>query len=72
MHLKASRTPSKIDDMSQIQLELMMILMFLTGLLSLIIFYMVCTCPEGAMFKIWLKSNEFEGIKNPLKDQGHY
>ena len=31
MHLKASRTPSKIDDMSQIQLELMMILMFLTG-----------------------------------------
>ena len=24
--------------------------------------------PEGAMFKIWLKSDEFEGIKNLLKD----
>ena len=24
--------------------------------------------PEGAMLKIWLKSNEFEGFKNPLKD----
>ena len=23
---------------------------------------------EGAMFKIWLKSDEFEGIKNLLKD----
>ena len=21
---------------------------------------------DGSMFKIWLKSNEFEGIKNPL------
>ena len=25
-------------------------------------------CPEGAMLKIWLKSVEFEGIKNTLKD----
>ena len=24
--------------------------------------------PEGAMFKIWLKSVEFECIKNTLKD----
>ena len=35
-------------------------------------FWMVCTCPDGAMFKIWLKSVEFEGIKNSLKDQGHH
>ena len=28
---------------------------------------MVCTCPEEAMFKIWLKSDEFEGIENPPK-----
>ena len=25
-------------------------------------------CSVEAMFKIWLKSVEFEGIKNPLKD----
>ena len=29
--------------------------------------WMVCTCPEGAMFKIWLKSDKFKGIKNRLK-----
>ena len=23
---------------------------------------------EGVVFKIWLKSNEYEGIKNSLKD----
>ena len=28
-------------------------------------------CTEGAMFKIWLKSVEFEGIKNTLKDGCH-
>ena len=28
---------------------------------------MVCICPEGAMFEIWLKSDKFEGIKNPSK-----
>ena len=33
--------------------------------------WMVCICPEGAMFKIWLKSVEFEGIKNTLKDGWH-
>ena len=27
----------------------------------------VSKCPEGVMFKIWLKSDEFEGIKNPSK-----
>ena len=26
---------------------------------------MACTCPEGSMFKIWLKSNDFYSIKNP-------
>ena len=31
-------------------------------------FWMVSTCPDGSMFKIWLKSDEFEGIKNSLKD----
>ena len=30
--------------------------------------WFVCICPEEAMFKIWLKSDEFEGIKNTLKD----
>ena len=75
----------------------------LIGLVSLMTFWMVLTCPEGsilkicwnlfslkelgtpskiddicrvlagvyddgAMFKIWLKSDEFEGIKNSLKD----
>ena len=35
-------------------------------------FWMVCICSEEAMFKIWLKSVEFESIKNTLKDQGHY
>ena len=35
--------------------------------MSLLTFLMVCTLPKGAMFKIWLKSNEFKGIKNPSK-----
>ena len=30
-------------------------------------FWMICICPDEAMFKIWLKSDEFEGIKNPSK-----
>ena len=46
-------------------LELMMILMLLVSLMTL---GMVCICPEEAMFKIWLKSDEFEGIKNLLED----
>ena len=28
-----------------------------------------CICPEGAMFKIWLKSVKFKGIKNTPKDE---
>ena len=35
-------------------------------------FLIDCIVSEEAMFKIWLKSVEFEGIKNTLKDQGHY
>ena len=27
-------------------------------------FWMVCTCPEGAMFEILLQSDEFKDIKN--------
>ena len=57
-----------------------MIFMFLTGasvlhdimdglLMSLKTFCTVCTRPEGVMYKIWIKSDEFEGIKNPVKDQ---
>ena len=38
-------------------------------LVSLMTISMVCKLPEGVMFKIWLKSDEFEGIKNPVKDQ---
>ena len=44
---------------------------FWLGLVSLVMFWMVSKCPDKAMFKIWLKSDEFEGIKNPLKDQWH-
>ena len=39
------------------------------GLVSFMMFLMVCICPEDAMFKIWLKSVDFEGIKITLKDQ---
>ena len=35
--------------------------------MSLITLWMVCICLEGAMFKIWLKLDEFEGIKKPSK-----
>ena len=42
------------------------------GLVSLMPFWMVCICSEEALFKIWLKSVEFEGIKNPLKDGWHF
>ena len=49
-------------------LELIMILTFLTGASVLDDIWMVYKCPEEIMFKIWLKSNEFEGIKNPLKN----
>ena len=34
------------------------------GLVSLMTLWMVCQCPEVALFKIWLKSVDFEGIKN--------
>ena len=40
-------------------------------LVSLMTFWIVYTCPEGAMFKFWLKSIEFKGIKNPLKEWWH-
>ena len=68
MSLKASRTTSKKNDICR----------FLAGVdddmdipdwgWCLMTFGMVSTCPHGAMFKIWLKSDEFEGIKNSLKD----
>ena len=64
MSLKASRTLSKMDDISGV---------FAgddddcgcswLGLVSLMTFWVICICPEEAMFKIWLKSVEFEGIK---------
>ena len=73
MSLKASRTLSKMDDISGV---------FAgddddcgcswLGLVSLMTFWMVCICSEEALFKIWLKSVEFEGIKNPLKDGWHF
>ena len=72
MSLKASRTLSKMDytlgvfpgvddDCGCSWL----------GLVSLMTFWMVCICSEEALFKIWLKSVEFEGIKNPVKDGLH-
>ena len=73
MSLKASRTLSKMDDISGV---------FAgvdddcgcswQGLVSLMSFWMVCICSEEALFKIWLKSVEFEGIKIPLKDGWHF
>ena len=75
LSLKASRTLSKMDDISGV----------FAGvdddcwcgcswlvLVSLMTFLVVCMCSEGAPFKIWLKSVEFEGIKNPLKDGWHF
>ena len=38
------------------------------GLVSLMAFWMVCICPEEAMFEIWLTSVECEDIKNGLED----
>ena len=49
-------------------LELMMILTFLTGVVVLDDIMDGLQRPEGVMFKIGMKSDEFEGIKNPLKD----
>ena len=73
LSLKASRTLSKMDDISGV---------FAgddddcgcswLGLVSLMTFWMVCICSEEALFKIWLKSVEFEGIMNPLKDGWHF
>ena len=72
MSLKASRTLSKMEDVSGV---------FAgvyddcgcswLGLMSLMTFWMICKCPEEAMFKIWLKSVEFEVIKNLLRDGWH-
>ena len=41
------------------------------GLVSLMKLWIVPECPEGALFKIWLNSVEFKGIKNTLKDGWH-
>ena len=49
-------------------LELMVILMFLTGAGVLDDFMDGLQMPGGSYVKFLLKSNEFEGIKNPLKD----
>ena len=45
-----------------------MILMFLTGAAVLDDVQHGLHMPEEVIFKIWLKSDEFEGIENPLKD----
>ena len=72
LSLKASRSPSKIDD---IVAELAGVNDDYghpwLGLVSLMTLWMVCICPEEAKLKIWLKSVEFEGIKITLKDQWH-
>ena len=44
-----------------------MICMFLTGAGILAEISDGLQFPDGAMFKFWLKSDEFEGIKNTLK-----
>ena len=66
MSFKASRTLSKIDDISRI----------LAGVDDDFDVpdwgwcpWIVSKCREGALFKIWLSSVEFKGIKNPVKDR---
>ena len=69
LSLKASRTISKIDDITWVVADdnghswL--------GLVSLMTFWIVSICPEEAMFEIWFKSVECKGIKNPFKDWWH-
>ena len=46
-----------------------MILMFLTGAGVLDYILDGLHMPLGGYIKIWLRSVEFEGIKNPLKDR---
>ena len=66
--LKASRSPSRIDDICRFLSGVDDDFVVLTGARVLMTFWIVSTCPDGAKFKIRLKSHEFEGIKNPLKD----
>ena len=72
LSLKASRSPSKIDDIAAVVAGVYEDYGHSwLGMVSLMLFWMVSICPEGAMFKIWLKSAEFKGIKNSLKDGWH-
>ena len=41
------------------------------GLGSLMTFWMVSACPDGAMFQFCLESVEFKSIRNPFKDPWH-
>ena len=69
MSLKASRSPSKIDDIAAVIAGVYEDYGHSSlGLVSLMMFLMVCICPEEAKFKIWSKSVEFEGIKYTVKD----
>ena len=71
--LKASRSPSKINDIIAVvagvndYYENSWL-----GLVSLKTVWMDQSCFKEAKIKIWLKSVEFEGIKNPLKDWWHF
>ena len=68
LNLKASRTCSKMDDIAG---GLEDAGRSWLGLVSLMTLWMVCKCPEGALFIIWLNSVELKGIKNTLKDGWH-
>ena len=50
----------------------MIIWMFLTGAGILDDILDGLEFPEEAMFKFWLKSDEFEGIENTLKDWWYF
>ena len=65
VELKASRTHSKMDDIAGVLEDAGHSGL---GLVSLVTLWVVYKCPEGVMFKIWLKLDEFEGIKNPVED----
>ena len=69
LRLKTSRTLSKIDDIaSSVARVVNDYGHSLVGLVSLMTYWIVSICSDEAMFKIWLKSIEVKGIKNPFKD----
>ena len=69
LSLKASRSPSKIDDIVSVVARVYGDYGHSwLGLMLLMAFWMISICSVEATLKIGLASVEFEGIKNGLKD----